>query len=319
MEEGTFMHTSRRGLYFGLLLALVIPAALFAGANLGPAATLAAQVEVAAMATSGDGAVRIYLPMVLEQSQGPVPTPTSMPPPGSIWQPPLVTSWQWQLAGTLDQSFAVDMYDIDMFETGASAVAALHAQGRKAICYISAGTWENWRPDANQFPKSVIGKPDPGWSGEYWLDIRRIDILGPIMKARMDQCKQKGFDGLEPDNVDGYQNNTGFAITYQDQINYNTFIANEAHARGLSVGLKNDLEQVDDLRPAFDWLLVEDCYAQGECNKLTPFVSAGKAVFDAEYTDTGVTMAQFCPVLNALNVNAIFKHRNLDAWRQACR
>ncbi|MGB8647092.1 MAG: endo alpha-1,4 polygalactosaminidase [Anaerolineae bacterium] len=239
--------------------------------------------------------------------------------PGGVWRPPLNTSWQWQLDGTMDTSFNVNMYDIDLFDNTAGTVAALHAQGHKVICYISAGTFENWRPDAGQFPASVIGNPDQGWGGEYWLDIRRIDVLGPIMRARMDLCKQKGFDGLEPDNIDGYSNSTGFPLSYADQIAYNTFLANEAHARGLSIGLKNDLEQVTDLLPLYNWQLVEDCYAQSECSGLKPFIAAGKASFDAEYTDTGVQPSQFCPVLNAMNANVIFKHRNLDAWRQACR
>ena len=45
------------------------------------------------------------------------------------------------------------------------------------------------------------------------MDIRQIDILGPIMQARLDLCKQKGFDAVEPDNVDAYQNKPGFPMT----------------------------------------------------------------------------------------------------------
>ena len=44
------------------------------------------------------------------------------------------------------------MYDIDLFETSAATVAALHAESRKVICYVNAGGWENWRPDAALFP-----------------------------------------------------------------------------------------------------------------------------------------------------------------------
>jgi endo-alpha-1,4-polygalactosaminidase (GH114 family) len=247
------------------------------------------------------------------------PTPTPTTPSGGIWQPQPITSWQWQLSGTVNQSFNVQMYDIDMFDNHASVVAALHAQRRKVICYISAGTWEDWRSDANQFPPSVIGNPDAGWPGEKWLDIRRIDILGPIMQARMDQCKLKGFDGLEPDNIDGYANNTGFPLTYPDQINYDIFIANAAHARGLSVGLKNDLDQVNNLLSYFDWALDEECFYYQECSALTPFVSAGKAVFEVEYTDDGMTLAKFCRQADTLNFNSLLKRRNLGAGRQACR
>ena len=236
--------------------------------------------------------------------------------PNGYWIPPPNTSWQWQLTGTDDQSVNVVMYDIDMFNNDASVVTSLHAKGRKVFCYISAGTFENWRPDASKFPPQVLGNPVAGWTGERWLDIRRIDILSPIMTNRMDLCKNKGFDGLEPDNIDGYVNNTGFPLTYQDQIHYNTFLANEAHARGLSIGLKNDLDQIADLLPYFDWALNEECFRFRECGKLKPFINAGKAVFEVEYI---LPPRQFCPRANQVNSNSMKKHRDLDAWRVPCR
>ncbi|MCI0525882.1 MAG: endo alpha-1,4 polygalactosaminidase [Nitrospira sp.] len=243
-------------------------------------------------------------------------TPVSTTPPYNIWIPSQNASWQWQLAGIVNQSYEVDMYDIDMFNNDASVVASLHAKGRKAICYISAGSWESWRPDAYKFPESVLGKPLEGWPGEKWLDIRQIGILGPIMTARMDLCKQKGFDGIEPDNVDGYANSTGFPLTYWDQINYNIFLANEAHARGLSIGLKNDLDQIIFLVPYFDWALNEQCFQYGECLKLMPFINAGKAVFQVEYY---LRLQQFCPWANLLNFNSMKKRLSLNAWRRPCR
>jgi len=234
----------------------------------------------------------------------------------SIWVPPLITSWQWQLSGKVDQSVNVQMFDIDMFDNPATVVAALHAKGSKVICYVSAGTWENWRPDANQFPASVLGKKVSGWPGERWLDIRQIGILGPIMEARMDLCKSKGFDGLEPDNIDGYENPTGFPLTSQDQISYNTFLSTQAHARGLSIGLKNDVDQVNDLLPYFDWALDEQCFQYKECSKLVPFINGGKAVFEVEYR---LSTSKFCPQANAMNFNSMKKHLNLNAWRIPCR
>ena len=235
--------------------------------------------------------------------------------PSAIWKPDLNTSWQWQLSTPVDQSVNVKMYDIDMFDNDASVVAALHAAGRKVMCYVDVGTWENWRPDAGQFPASVKGKNN-GWPGEKWLDVRRIDILGPIMKARMDLCQAKGYDALEPDNIDGYSNSTGFPLQYQDQIAYNTFIANEAHARGLAVALKNDLEQVGDLLPLFDFALDEQCFQYNECSLLLPFIGANKAVFEVEYK---LNTNQFCPSANTMNFNSMKKHLKLDAYRSPCR
>jgi hypothetical protein len=236
-----------------------------------------------------------------------------------LWQPTLNTSWQWQLSGRLDPTVKVAMYDVDLFETTAEEVATLRTQGSRVICYMSAGSWEEWRPDADQFPAEVIGVNYEGWPGEKWLDIRRIDLLGPIMRARLDLCQAKGFDAVEPDNIDGYTNTTGFPLTYQHQLAYNIWLANEAHARGLAIGLKNNPEQVADLLPYFDFTLTEDCFDQGWCDQMARFVAVGKAVFAAEYTDTGMTTDQFCPQANSLNFNGLLKHRNLDAWRQSCQ
>ena len=241
--------------------------------------------------------------------------PNLQKPQPSIWKPALNTSWQWQLSTPVDQTVNAQMYDIDMFDNDASIVSSLHAVGRKVTCYVDVGTWENWRPDAGQFPNSVKGKNN-GWPGEKWLDIRRIDILGPIMKARMDLCQAKGFDALEPDNIDGYTNSTGFPLSYQDQIAYNTFIASEAHARGLAVALKNDLDQIGDLLSSFDFALDEQCFQYNECGLLTPFINANKAVFEVEYK---LNTNKFCPSANAMNFNSMKKHLSLDAYRVPCR
>ena len=275
-----------------------------------PTATAVATVPGAGPTPTSTVIRAIYLPMILKEFRA---------VSSGWWKPAVGATWQWQLEGlSIDRSFDVDMYDIDVFDNDASTVAALHAQGREVVCYISAGSWEDWRPDADQFPASVLGKDYEGWSGEKWLDIRQISRLAPIMRARFDQCKAKGFDGIEPDNIDGYTNDTGFPLTYQDQLNYNIWLANEAHARGLSIGLKNDGDQVGDLLSHFDWALTEDCFADEWCADVEPFVAAGRAVFAAEYTDTGITLGDFCPQAATMKFSAILKHRDLDAWRQAC-
>lgn len=252
----------------------------------------------------------VYLPVVTQQGAA----------SQIIWHPQVITSWQWQLDNLpIDTSYDTHMIDIDLFDNDTETVAALHSQGRKVVCYVNVGSWEAWRPDASQFPAEVIGKDYEGWEGEKWLDIRRLDLIGPILEARFDLCAAKGFDGLEPDNIDGYANNTGFPITEQEQLTFNIWLANQAHRRGLSIGLKNDSDQVEALLPYFDWALTEDCVADNWCVTMTPFIESGKPVFAAEYTDRFHSLDQFCPQLNALDFNGIFKHRALDAWMQACR
>ena len=285
-----------------------------------------AALFAAACGGSGDGGEDIAGPRDVDQTSEigksgglPAGNTDQAPSRAEIWQPAPGTTWQWQLSGEpIDQSFDVEMYDIDLFESDAELVTALGQGGRRVVCYLSAGSWEEWRPDAGQFPATVIGKDYEGWSGEKWLDIRQIELLAPIMRGRLDQCAAKGFDGIEPDNIDGYQADTGFPLTYEDQLRYNIWLANEAHVRGLSIGLKNVPEQVDDLLAHFDWALTEDCFDQGWCGELLPFINAGKAVFAAEYTDTGVDLDQACRRAKELKISLIMKDRELDAARAGC-
>ncbi|TKA06266.1 endo alpha-1,4 polygalactosaminidase [Actinacidiphila oryziradicis] len=233
---------------------------------------------------------------------------------GRRWRPRPGTAWQWQLSGRIDLDVDVPVYDIDGFENSASTVAALHARGRKVICYINAGAWEDFRPDRNAFPASVRGRGD-GWSGERWLDIRRIDVLRPLMAKRLDMCRAKGFDAVEPDLADAYTNRTGFPLTAADQLAYNRMIAGLAHDRGLAVGLKNDLAQIPRLIGDFDFAVNEQCAQYGECAALEPFVRADKAVFHVEYT---VPTREFCPQSRRLRLSSMAKRPALGAWREPC-
>lgn len=243
-------------------------------------------------------------------------TTTTVPvPPSTWWKPTPEATWQWQLSGLpVDTSVPADIYDIDLFENSAATVATLHDKGRRVICYMSAGSWEDWRPDASSFPSSVLGRNN-GWPGERWLDIRALDVLIPIMEARFDLCRDKGFDGVEIDNVDGYANNSGFALTGADQLTYNRRLAKAAHERGLAIALKNDVEQIPALVADFDLAINEECAAYDECGTLTPFIDAGKAVLHAEYD---LTTSRFCPTSAKLGLSSIRKNLDLDAWRQTC-
>lgn len=248
-------------------------------------------------------------------------TAPSLPPSvagDNLWQPAPGTSWQWQLTGDFDASIEAEVYDLDLFETSPETVAGLHARGKRVLCYLSAGSQEDWRPDAGDFPKEIIGRSYTGWPGERWLDIRRIDLLAPIMGARLDLCAAKGFDGVEADNLDSYQAKTGFPLTAADQRTYVLWLANAAHQRGLSIGLKNNPEQADELLPYVEFAITEDCFAQGWCQSMSPFIEAGKAVFAAEYTDTKTDLAEICPPARELHFSLILKQRELDAWRAGC-
>jgi hypothetical protein len=240
--------------------------------------------------------------------------PAPLPCPG-CYLPAVRTSWQIQLDGTITTKVDAALYDVDLFETPAAKLATLHAQGRKVACYFSAGSFESFRPDAAAYPAAVVGKSN-GWPGERWVDIRRLDVLGPIIEARLDLCRARGFDSADADNVDGFTNDTGFPLTAADQLTFNAFVANAAHARGLSIALKNDLDQIPQLVDYFDWAVNEQCQQYRECDLLLPFVQHGKPVMQIEYA---LPKQSFCPQANAHDFNGLRKRLDLKAWRVACR
>ena len=265
---------------------------------------------------------------------------------GRCWHPGVNARWQYQLQGVAAYSSTGGInvnisavpytggapvkpavYDFDLYTDQAiagtnttlntAAVNAVHAAGGHAICYVSAGTWENWRVDASQFPASVQGSKN-GWPGERWLDVRNTGVLLPIMDARAAKCAQAGFDGIEWDNVDGYSNRTGFPLTANDQLNYDESLANIAHKYGMTVALKNDVEQVPTLATFFDYAVNEQCQQYSECgNYTTYFIANGKATFQVEYK---LNTSKFCATANSANRNAISKDYDLyDTPYTPCR
>ena len=230
------------------------------------------------------------------------------------WVPVPATSWQWQLSGALDLTVEADVFDVDYETTTSAEIATLKATDRRTICYLSVGSWEEFRGDADTFPESTRGSVMSGWPDEQWLDIRRLDVLLPIMAARMDICVAKGFDAVEPDNVDGYLNETGFPLTAGDQLAYNRAVAGLAHSRGLSVALKNDLDQIPELVDDFDFAVNEECVKYAECDQYQPFTDAGKAVLHVEYEGP----LDFCGEARQQGLSSLLKPLDLGAARQAC-
>jgi hypothetical protein len=252
---------------------------------------------------------------------------TGCPPPvacPSCWRPPADARWQYQLQGTPNTSItatpyaggaagAPDVFDIDLYASDgttpdSAATTAIHGAGHHAVCYVDAGTYEDFRPDAADYTAfdaacsgCLLGKNN-GWPGEKWLNVnddqgQRTFLLAELGK-RVDACASAGFDGVELDNVDGYANATGFSISAQTQELFDAMIANLVHQKGLSVALKNDVDQVQDLEPYFDYAVNEQCFEYSECAKLQPFVTAGKAVFNVEYN---LQPSQFCPQAQSLD------------------
>ena len=233
--------------------------------------------------------------------------------------PPLDTGFAISLsAPSLKPSPGIGVYELDLFDAEQPVIDTLHAAGGFVICYFSAGSFEDWRPDVARFPKDVLGKAYEGWPGERWLDIRRREVLAPILEARLDLATRKDCDAVDPDNVDGFSIQTGFAISVNDQRAFNRWLAEAAHARGLAIGLKNAAELVPDLVDVFDFAVVESCAAQKACDDHSAFSKRGKAVFQIEYRGEIEDWSSVCRDAKGLRFTAILANLELDGDVARC-
>ncbi|RMD44209.1 hypothetical protein DV735_g891, partial [Chaetothyriales sp. CBS 134920] len=265
-----------------------------------------------------------------------VPEPTPAPAAGNgtvingIWQPENGTTWQYQLATPVTDPLTdgIDVWDLDLFDNEASVIADIQSKGSKVICYLSGGSYEDWRPDKDSFTEADYGNALDGWPGEYWLDTNSENVR-QIMAARFDLAVEKGCNGVDPDNVDGYNNDNGLGLTPEDAIDYIEFLADEAAARNLSIGLKNALEIVDYVIHRMQWTINEQCLEYDECDRLASFIDQQKPVFHVEYpkgdskannkeVSTNI-FDSICDSPSCGGFSTIIKNANLDTYTQFCQ
>ncbi|PYI01132.1 hypothetical protein BO78DRAFT_25251 [Aspergillus sclerotiicarbonarius CBS 121057] len=244
------------------------------------------------------------------------------------WNPTAGTTWQIELLYPLnDTSVDVEVYDIDLFDNNRSTITTLQKAGRKVICYFSAGSYENWRPDKDEFKKADLGKALDGWPGEKWINISSPSVRS-IMLERLELAKNKSCDGIDPDNVDGYDNSNGLGLTQADSIDYMNWMANEAHARNMSIGLKNAGAIIPSVINNMQWSVNEQCAEYEECDTYAAFTQKNKPVFHIEYpkgddTNNNLSVSSSqkdsaCTFTGSGNFSTVIKNMDLDNWIETC-
>jgi hypothetical protein len=220
----------------------------------------------------------------------------------------------YQITGTPAVDADADVFVLDLFDAPASQLASLHARGKRVSAYLSAGSLERWRPDADDFPARVVGSQLAGYPNESWLDIRDESVRA-LMQARLQLARDKGFDGVYPGALDAYRNQSGFALSERDQLDYDRFLASEARALGLSPGLSGDFSLSAQLAEQFDWAIAIGCLAADSCDRLRPFLDQAKPVFDLELQGE---LSDVCEKARAFGIVAQLKRPSFDAWSRGC-
>ncbi|KAI7448635.1 hypothetical protein KC336_g702 [Hortaea werneckii] len=253
----------------------------------------------------------------------------------TIWRPGARATWQIVLRHPLELSPNapaiepdVDVFDIDLFDNPPSTIDALHKLDKKVVCYFSAGSYEPCRSDSFQFRESDLGYPLDGWPDEKWLDLNSPNVRR-IMANRIALARKKGCDAIDPDNIDGYNNDNGLDLEAYDSIKFIRFLSQQAQANGLSIGLKNAAEIVSDIEFDVHFSVVEECTEYEECGNFAPFINANKPVFQIEYpskTDSGNVspnkISRICSnkqgAAGSDGFSIILKDESLDGWAQYC-
>ncbi|KAI5370395.1 hypothetical protein Slin15195_G012710 [Septoria linicola] len=261
--------------------------------------------------------------------------PTGTTPPSSSSstassgraKPTAGQTWNIQLKNVPPTSAAdndaYSTWDFDMAAANSSIIDTFHAKGRYVICYFSAGSVENYRSDAGDFPSEAVGKVMDGWPDEKWVDVRNQGVRD-VMKKRINEAKSKGCDGVDPDNIDGYQNESGFDLTLDDAVDFVRFLAQTAHDAGLTYGLKNGGEIVDRVVDVSDWDINEECVNYQECDAYRPFIDANKPVLHLEYPDDSPKLSiedfkkKSCSDSDAKGFSTLIKDRDLGEYTLVC-
>ncbi|ORX78290.1 hypothetical protein BCR32DRAFT_247298 [Anaeromyces robustus] len=212
------------------------------------------------------------------------------------WKPKIGTTWNYVLNDDLGFDVAketAEVVDID-YETSTEVINKLHKKNISVICYFSVGTFEDFRDDADDFLaiKDLVRDPYVEWEGEYWLDYR--------VKGLKNLIEKHGYL-TEPSKWEN-------PLTVKDTIDYAIWLAETAHKKNLSIGLKNIPGTIDKLGSYFDFAINESCVNFDECYLYENFLKSGKPVFGVTYYGlTAENKERLCRNLYGLPISMIIK------------
>jgi hypothetical protein len=231
---------------------------------------------------------------------------------------PLESSrWLARLDGAVDVAQDADFFYLDAEQQEADTLATLRAQGRHYLCYLSAGSYEDFRDDAAEFPVSAIGNPLADFPRERWVDVRDPTVRR-LMAARIERLAQLGCDGVPPSSLAVHAADTGFELTRDDALDYARWVAERIHGAGMSAGLSGPAELTSELWPSFDFGLAVGCVASTACAELEVLRRAGKPVLYVEIGDARSAPA-LCTAAKSLGFDAIVTDAGFSGSCVVCR
>ena len=209
-----------------------------------------------------------------DPSEDPVSTVVITLPPG-----PGVLSYQ--LGGGYDPPAGTDVVVRDSTDEPAAGVYS--------VCYVN-GFQTQPGADLDAIDTLLLHEgdervTDPGWPDEVLYDAstpEQRSQVAELVSRDLDLCAEKGFQGVDLDNLDSWTRSRGL-LDVDDAEALANLLVSAAHDRDLAVGQKNAAEHTGRFRGAFDFAVVEECAQYDECDAYTD--AYGDLVYAVEYTD----------------------------------
>ena len=211
-------------------------------------------------------------------------------------------TWQWQLSGPLDLSVrGRGLRRRPLRHAGERRSRGLHARAPARSATSAPGRASG--PAGLRSRSGVAGQDARGLARRALARRPRAPTCSArSSNAGSTSARARASTASRPTTSTPTPTTRGFPLRAADQLRFNRFLARAAHARGLAIALKNDVDQAAALAADFDWALVEQCFEYDECERLRPFTAAGKAVWAVEYTRAP---GAFCPAARAAGFMAM--------------
>jgi Glycoside-hydrolase family GH114 len=231
----------------------------------------------------------------------------------SVRLPPVNAQFDYQIGGAYSPVAFVEIVDRDR--------TSHPAPGVYNVCYINAFQTQAdhdhwWRSHHRKLllrTKNGRAVEDPGWPGEFVLDVgtaHKRAALARIIGRWIDGCASKGFQAIEPDNLDSYSR-SHHLLTLTDDVKFATLLVTRAHADGLAIAQKNtaELHHRGRRTAGFDFAIAEECQVYSECSSYTR--AYGAQVVEIEYTDNGRRYYRRACAARGARISILLRDRNV--------
>lgn len=251
----------------------------------------------------------------------------------------------------------VTVYTVDLKETSAQQIHKLRRAGKHVVCYFQAGTWApytiysheilgaseclNGTCDCGNEVCGALGLRLENGTEDLWVNVSDSSVR-KVMRKILNMAAEKQCNAVQPDNVNGFERDsycTGFeqcetctqpdedwnamdvcAADFDAWLDFNRWLAREAHCRGMGIAMSSNKYQADLLSRSHDFVIADSCLEFDECRPYAPFSNRGKAVLDVEYDlDVQTTCSKAQRLASSVAISAMVKSYNLTATdRQSC-